>query len=502
MARLPTQDDFGSRPTPTPTPAVAVARTGAVEESVAEMGRTIEAIGAHVEKARRAAQISEAMGAATEELGLAEIEFQRDQDFVTAPSRFKALARTVGEKHSKGIADPVARGMFERDYLQLATTKHLGVATAAARQEADYHNARLGDTMETLAVANANARTDIERRTILDTARMALGEMKAAGWITDVRAAELEQRFRQKSDQALVMRDMAEDPVAVSEKLKDASYAKSLDPVERERLAHTAVVRKEHNEAQARHAERQRTLQVQEEIIQEFAKGTLTTDKILRSSLPPTGEGSKEHFLNALRARSKENQEQPFRTSPDTYRDLYRRITLPDGDKEKIVDAGPVNEAFLSGKLKPYDRDNLLAAVAHDRTPEGNSLIKDIQTVKTAAHRVFMGHYAASIQPEAYGEASYRFGLELEQRVNEFRKSGKDPRSLLTPGTPDYMLAPGRIKSYMPDARSAASSAAAKAGASQATPPRIADEASYKALPKGATYIDARDGKVKTKGGS
>jgi len=56
--------------------------------------------------------------------------------------------------------------------------------------------------------------------------------------------------------------------------------------------------------------------------------------------------------------------------------------------------------------------------------------------------------------------AGARFEGDLMTKVNEYRKANKDPRTLITHGTPDYMLDQKKVASYMPSGSEALSGAA------------------------------------------
>lgn len=203
MAMLPTAADLGQRPIPTPNTSIVPVKTGQVENALDGVGEAINRIDQHLTEARRASQLSDALGKATEALGTKEVEFQRDQDFKTAPMRFKEISRDIGIQHGNAIDDPVARQVFQRDYAKLAAAKQLGVVTSAAKQEADYNHAALSANLDTFAIAAANAGAagnTFDRKVTLDNARTAIGEMRGGngrpGWITDQQAKALEDRFQ------------------------------------------------------------------------------------------------------------------------------------------------------------------------------------------------------------------------------------------------------------------------------------------------------------------
>lgn len=220
MPQLPTLDDFGPRAAPTPQSGIVPIRTGQADAAVAGIAETITQIGTRLTDARRSSQLSDALGKATFALGEKEIEFQRDQDFKTSSTRFEKIAKEIGESHAGGIDDPGARELFQRQYEKLAVNKRLAVVMGAARQEGDYNKAALTTNLDTFAAAAAGASNEAERRVIIDQAKMAIGEMRGGdgrpGWISDVQAKALEDRFFVNYFDAWRLRD----PVAALEELQ------------------------------------------------------------------------------------------------------------------------------------------------------------------------------------------------------------------------------------------------------------------------------------------
>jgi hypothetical protein len=213
MPRLPTLDDLGQRPSPTPQLGVAPVDLGAPAHALAGVGDAINQIDTHLTEARRASDLTDALGSVTEALGTKEIEMQRDQDFRTAPDRFRSFAQDLGSTTADRIQDPLARQVFQREYQKLAVSKQLGVVQSAAKQEADYNHAQLSANLDTMATAAANASTPLERKVHLDNARMAIGEMRGGegrpGWITDEQAKALEDKFLVNYYDAKRVRDPA-----------------------------------------------------------------------------------------------------------------------------------------------------------------------------------------------------------------------------------------------------------------------------------------------------
>lgn len=195
-----------------------------------------------------------------------------------------------------------------------------------------------------------------------------------------------------------------------------------------------------------------------------------------------------------------------IKTNPAVFREVYNRIHAKDSDPNKITSDTQL-VPFMGQGLSYDDLQRMRSELQRAQTPEGNAFLKDVQTARNVAHRMLRGSIMGSVQPEVAEDAAYRFGRDLDAKIDEYRKAGKDPRQLLTPGTPDYALDPKRVATFMPGATEAMRDSATKVKAASpqaargeiGVAPTINDEAGYNALPKGAKYVDGRDGKLKVK---
>ena len=100
------------------------------------------------------------------------------------------------------------------------------------------------------------------------------------------------------------------------------------------------------------------------------------------------------------------------------------------------------------------------------------------------------------VEPEKAADASYRFTVDLNKAIEEKRKNNEDPRTLLDPKSPDYMMSPERIKTYMKPPAQAMADEAAKVKAGEVT----ASFKDYDTLPPGTLFTDPQ-GNVRRKPG-
>lgn len=250
--KLPSDADLGVRPTPgvssriaryqTPDFSAVGRGTEALGRAVVEMGQTLDVMNQRLVASRRSAELADALGKATEEISVAELEARRDLDFVTVNDRFKTLSGEIQSKYSGAIHDPVVKETFKQRFEELSLSKRLNVMTASAAREQDYHRSQLDRSLEVYARSAATAANPAEREVVIGQARLAINEIATAGWISPSDAAGREQQLLAKVDEAVVIEDMRNDPATTALKLATAAdYAQHLDPVQRERFVDAGI---------------------------------------------------------------------------------------------------------------------------------------------------------------------------------------------------------------------------------------------------------------------
>jgi hypothetical protein len=218
--------------------------TGAVGESLSNLGNTAAVITERIQTAQRAMDLQNRIGMATADLAELELAATRDNDFRNAPARFTQGVKGVSDKYTKDLTDPVLRSAFEHEFGKLSLAKTINVKKDAFKQEVDYHRGQLDSNMEVYAQQAANAKNPAEQEFILNQARVALATAKESRFITDEDAVRRDKQFRTKLDENTVLRDINGMPEIAAQKLAgDPSYAQNLDPVLRQRMQATAQTR-------------------------------------------------------------------------------------------------------------------------------------------------------------------------------------------------------------------------------------------------------------------
>jgi hypothetical protein len=208
-------------------------------------------------------------------------------------------------------------------------------------------------------------------------------------------------------------------------------------------MINAQYIDQEHQMRLAQQAEELRQKQTQNTFLQRMSDGKLDAQTVLNSNLAPFGSGSKDEFLNMLRARDKAPK-----TDSATFNELFARINLPDGSTGKITDANQLNAYLIDGRLDIQDLDKLRAEVEHKGTAEGEAEAK----LKTGLYEVAKSTLTRSnpligLQDPIGDENLQRFTSWFLSEYQKQRGTGKSAAELLDPESPDYLGK--RIRSYV-----------------------------------------------------
>src|SRR5262245_32960497 len=150
--------------------------------------------------------------------------------------------------------------------------------------------------------------------------------------------------------------------------------------------------------------------------------------------------------VQAINARF--NKPEPLSSvSHETTMDLLRRMRATDDTR--ISDLNPVYDAFEDGRLNRVDFKFLQDEFRGMRSPEGQKL--------TQTKADFFKAVGASIdksnplmgKTDQDGKLNlYRFEWDINRKIDEYRKAGKNPYDLFDPSKPDYMGTPKALEAY------------------------------------------------------
>ena len=171
---------------------------------------------------------------------------------------------------------------------------------------------------------------------------------------------------------------------------------------------------------------------------------------------------------------------------------IFPRLFLDPQDPKAITQPQQLAQ-FVSQGLTPEGHSVLARKIDEiQRSPDGRGFAADVEAVRHNAAAQLRRSIIGATQPEQAEYAAIKFIKNLDKKIDEYRKAGKDPRALLDTDSPDYAGRPDRVMSFLSTNKPA-----------EEIPPRDKmtkldardPEKSFNDLPPGAWYV-APDGRV------
>lgn len=260
----------------------------------------------------------------------------------------------------------------------------------------------------------------------------------------------------QRGDTALVtanIRGWAElNPTYAKQKLKSGEFDKELGAEGKLRLDGEIdqAIRAKEIDAERRRAAQERALKesqrvTQNDLLQGLVDKKLTTQDIMRSNLDAFGSGSKEQFLQLMKAANQ--PEERLKTDPATMISLFNRIHLPDGDPNKITDENYLNQFAGNGVSFP-DLNRLRDEFQGKGTAAGQ-VETDLkrQLFEIAKGKLTKTNPMVGFRDPVGDENLQRYMGYFFDEYKKQRAAGISPQELLTPGNKNYLGA--QIEQYV-----------------------------------------------------
>lgn len=212
-------------------------------------------------------------------------------------------------------------------------------------------------------------------------------------------------------------------------------------------------------------------------------------------------DGAGLHYLTQhLESNQRRAMSLTVKSNPEVALGLLNRI-YSDGP-DKITSATqllPFVKADGSG-LSTHDFEAYQRHIAAAQTPEGKAFGTDRKHITDLARNMLMRSMIGQVMPEKALDGAKRFSDDLDRRIDQYRKEGKDPRNLFNSASKDYVASPERVMSFLPNAQTAIAdqAAAVRQGAPATTAPinttvkKVSNDAEYNALPAGTEFIDPK----------
>ena len=179
----------------------------------------------------------------------------------------------------------------------------------------------------------------------------------------------------------------------------------------------------------------------QNQLLQKMNGGQLSANEVLNSNLNPFGSGSKDEFINMLKAKA-------VKTDPALFNELFARAHLPDGSPGKIVDENQLNSYVIDQRLNIEDLSKLRGEISGNKTTDGESESKLKNGLfEVAKSTLTRSNPLIGLRDPIGDENVQRFTSWFMGEYAKQRQAGKSPQQLLDPESPDYLGK--RLKSYV-----------------------------------------------------
>jgi len=172
---------------------------------------------------------------------------------------------------------------------------------------------------------------------------------------------------------------------------------------------------------------------------------------VLNSNLPATGEGSKEHWIKMIEAQNKDHHEAPIKKDPRLFVDTLQQIR-----QGKITSTTQIEDLFAQSAQRGSgltwdDTKQLRQEFVDMRTPEGAKLGQQVEAFLASRKPLIDKSNPMMGKIDPTGGLKYYEYLEMVQtKIAEYKRDGKDPRTLLDPKSPEFLGSPEIVNQYRP----------------------------------------------------
>lgn len=174
-------------------------------------------------------------------------------------------------------------------------------------------------------------------------------------------------------------------------------------------------------------------------------QGQISTKAIIND--PTLTRKDKEHLIGVVNRELK--PETATQESNRNTVDLLDRLRKPEGDPDRISDLNPIYDARIKGKINRTDFESLKKEFTENRTPEGQRLTdRKSEFVKAVTPLIDKSNPLMGKVDQDGALNRYRLMVDLDKRIDEYRKAGKNPYDLFDPAKPDYFGKPEALVPY------------------------------------------------------
>ena len=203
---------------------------------------------------------------------------------------------------------------------------------------------------------------------------------------------------------------------------------------------------------QAAEAARQRKREIDQtnqKMVELYSSKSLTIPQVLDSNLDAVGEGSKEHWVKMIEAQNKEHRSAPIKKDPRLFVNTLEGIRNGTIRSETQIENLFAQSADRGVGITWEDTKQLRQELVELRTPEGAKLSKQLDDFFASRKAQIDKSNPQMGKIDQTGSAKmYDFMTMVRDRVDEYKRQGKDPRVLLDPKSPEFLGSPETLAPY------------------------------------------------------
>lgn len=444
MARIPSVADI-RLPTPQPQREISTDQSGIIlGQGLSTLGNA--AIQAADEAQARQSQLEQTQ--ARSALLISDIKTRQsladDPNWQTYESRYQDQMSKAIDAAEQSISGTQEKQLFHASAQADMARGSAAVADQARQKRMDIGHANTLNSIDALRTSALQAPDEPTRASAVTAAHQLIQASVANGDLKAEEGVVMQKQWTTSYSQGAVTMLPYDKQIGLLSR-PQGTVADFIAPDKREEMLQHAILAKHIEEERAVQMQKQREEMqqkiTQNDFLERMQDGKLTTHDILASNLAPFGSGSKDEFLNMMKAGA-------TKTDPALFNELFTRIHLSDGSNGKMSEENQLNSYVTAGQLSMEDLTKLRNEIQGDNTTEG----KSESTLKNGLFEVAKSTLTRSnpligLRDPIGDENLQRFTSWFLDEYRKERNAGKTPHQLLSPDSSDYLGS--RLSSYV-----------------------------------------------------
>jgi hypothetical protein len=425
------------------------------------LGQGIEEVGKAAYKVSQRQAMTEAVNANAFIHGRlieARSRYQNDTDYATLPQRWSEEAGRIVEDGLSQISNEGLRGHVRSNLAVPLAQESAAIEKQAFRGAADAHAASRAKYLHNLVQHITLNPDDSLIAGGVDSLHSAIDDAVSRGFLTPEQALEEKRRDALELCVGQYDRMSRVDPERAIRELRASESGHpllaQLPQQLKDQLIRQAQQQQENILKDAEHA----ALRRQQDVLRasDRAESEIVTnlmgEKPTRTRADISGDQrltqAAKTYMLALEDRTA-NSDPDATTSATAARRLLDRIRLPDSDSNRIATLDPIYDAYINRSIGKDDFNFIRREFSAKQTPEGDLLLAHKQAFLKGIARAIDRSDPLIGEIDQLGRSKmYLLERDIDRKIDQYRKDGKDPFDLFERSKPDYIGKPESLERY------------------------------------------------------